>query len=123
MQAVLQDLRYALRALRKSPGFTLVAVLTLALGIGPNTAIFTMVDAMMLRRLPFSAPDQLVALHGTIPKEGRFETSISFPDFRDWQNETRSLGAMAAFAWPALNYGRGAEAEQINGLRVSSQFF
>ena len=87
---LLQDFRYALRMLRKSPGFTAVAVLTLALGIGANAAIFSLVDCIVLRPLPVNRPDQLVFLMSTW-KGGGSRTAFSYPDFREIQEQTTSV--------------------------------
>ncbi len=115
------DLRYALRQLKKSPGFTSVAVLTLALGIGANTALFSVINGVLLNPLPFHEPNQLVTLSESKPNFGR--GSISYPNFRDWQNDNRSFSAMAvARAYAFSLTGRG-EAEQVNAEFVSSDFF
>ena len=83
------DLRYALRALARTPGFTLAVVLTLALGIGVNSAIFSVVYGVLLRPLPYASPDRLVVLYGRYPQFGRAATSL--PDFQDWRAGTHSF--------------------------------
>ncbi len=121
MHSFLQDLRYALRQLTKSPGFTAVAVLTLALGIGANTAIFSVINGVLLNPLPFPQPNQLVTLSESKPNFDR--GSISYPNFRDWQKDNRSFSAMAiARAYAFSLTGRG-EAEQVNAEFISSDFF
>ncbi|HXR16681.1 MAG TPA: hypothetical protein VN777_10825, partial [Terriglobales bacterium] len=89
MQTLLEDLRYGFRMLRKNPGFTFVAVLTLALGIGANTAVFSIVNGVLLNSLPFPEPDKLVTLFESKPnfKQG----SISYPNFLDWQRDNHSF--------------------------------
>jgi predicted permease len=121
MEAFLQDLKYALRQLRRSPGFTSVAILTLALGIGANTAIFSVINGVLLNPLPFPQPNQLVAIHENKPNfEGG---SISYPNFRDWQKDNRTFSAMAVARPNAFSLTGVGEAEQVNGEFVSSDFF
>ena len=95
MQTLWQDLRYALRLLRKSPGFTAVALLTLALGIGANTAMFSVVDGVLLAPLPYSHPDRLVVVW---ENNLHFKQVVwpSYPNFKDWQRTARSFQQMAA---------------------------
>jgi len=90
-----QDMRYGARTLLKQPGFSLIAVLTLALGIGANTAIFSVVNAVLLRPLPFAEPERLVWLWDTIPQLGTAPTSL--PDFLDWKSQNQSFEHLAAF--------------------------
>jgi putative ABC transport system permease protein len=120
------ELRFALRQLRKSPGFTLVAILTLAIGIGANTAIFTVVNAVLLKPLPFPNPEQLVAVGGTISGENTPRAhlnSISFPDFFDYAAQNKTFAYMAAYRDRTFALATGAEAQSLRGLRVTPQFF
>ena len=121
-EALLQDLRFGLRMLRKNPGFTAVAVLTLALGIGANTAIFSVVNGVLLNPLPYPQPEQLVTIHESKPN---FATgSISYPNFVDWQENNRTFASMAIQRGGASFILTGlGEAEQVNGMFVSSEFF
>ncbi len=121
MHSFLQDIRYGLRMLRKNPGFTAIAVLTLALGIGANTALFSVINGVLLNPLPFSQADQLVTLSESKPN---FEYgSISYPNFRDWQKENRTLSSVAAFRSYAFSLTGAGEAQQVKGEFVSSDTF
>ena len=121
METLFQDVRYALRQLRKSPGFTLVAIVTLALGIGANTVIFSVVNGVLLSPLPFPKPDQLVTLDENKPNfEGG---SVSYPNFRDWQKNNHTFSSMAISRSYAFSLTGIGEAEQVNGEFVSSDFF
>ena len=121
MSGLIQDLRHGLRLLRKSPGFTAVAVLTLALGIGANTALFSVVNGVLLNPLPFSQPDQLVSLHESKPN---FEAgSISYPNFLDWQKDNRTFSALAIYRGYSFSLTGAGEAEQVNAELISSDFF
>src|SRR5690242_440603 len=104
-QATLMDLRFGLRLLAKTPGFTAVAILSLALGIGANTAIFTLIDAVMLRMLPVKNPQQLVRLNLTEPSENRLprwtdgnsETAFAYPAFQQMRARNQVLSSLFAF--------------------------
>src|ERR1700674_3248144 len=105
------DLRFALRILGKNPGFTLVAILTLALGIGANTAIFSVVNGVLLNTLPYPHPEQLATVHESKPN---FEFgSISYPNFRDWQRDNRSFSSMAIARRINFSLTGVGEAEQV----------
>jgi hypothetical protein len=93
--ALVQDVRYGVRGLLRTPGFTLVAVLTLALGIGANTAIFGVVRGVLLRELPYPAPERLVRLWQVAPESPK--GVFSFPDFEDWRTQSQSLEAAGAY--------------------------
>jgi predicted permease len=121
MHIFLQDLRYALRQLRKSPGFTAVAVLTLALGTGANTALFSVINGVLLNPLPFPQPDQLVTLHESKPNFD--QGSISYPNFRDWQKNNHTLSAIAVSRPYAVSLTGVGEAEQVDNDFTSSDFF
>lgn len=95
---MLQDLRYALRQMWKSPGFTTVAVLTLALGIGANTAIFSVVSAVLLRALPYPNADRLLLLWSSAPSQGLPMFGSSPADYREWRSDNHSFEGMGAFS-------------------------
>jgi putative ABC transport system permease protein len=116
------DLRYSLRALRRAPAFTLAAVLTLALGIGANSAIFSVVNSVLLRPLPYERPEELVLVAGRYPEFGR--TGTSLPDFRDWRDQTtRTFAQMAARHGTAFNLTGAGEPERLVADRVTANFF
>jgi predicted permease len=121
MQMLWQDLRYGLRMLLKSPSFTVIAVLTLALGIGANTAMFSVIDAVVLAPLPYANSDRLVMVWENNPHFPR--TWVSYPNFRDWQRDARSFERMAAIREQGVDAtGPGASAH-LNGREISSGFF
>ena len=118
-----QDLHFGLRILRKSPGFTTVAVLTLALGIGPTTAIFSILDAVLLRPLPFMDPSRLVILHEGIPKMGYPKMDFSPPDLAAFARAQKSFGAIGSFQNEHVNISGEGEPERITAARVSASLF
>lgn len=124
---LLQDLRYGARMLAKQPGFTLIAVLTLALGIGANTTIFSVVHTVLLRPLPFAEQEQLVALWKKDTASGTAFVELAMAEVRDWQQQTNSFSSIAAL--PATVYGYGyvltgrGEALQLESAKVTGSFF
>ena len=123
MDTLLQDLRFAIRGLLKAKTFAAVALLTLGLGIGGSTAIFSAVDAVLLRPLPYSQPERLVAVWTSQPKRGFGRGSSSFPDFEDYRAKTTSFEDLAALRSKGHTLTDGASAERISGGRVSASFF
>ena len=119
-----RDLRYAVRSLRKSPGFTAAAILTLALGIGANTAIFSVLDGAVLSPLPYRDPDRLVVL-ALYNRALQHPTSLAYPDFLDWRRDARSFQEMAAFltAPAGLDLTAPGTPEHVSATQVSSGFF
>jgi len=120
---MIKNFQYAFRMLVKSPAFSTLAIITLALGIGANSAIFSVVNTVLLRALPFQNPDQLVSLwaHGAAnPKD---KDVASYPDFLDYQKQSRSFNAMAAFTRAAAVLGKGAQAEELEGLAITAGVF
>ena len=120
MSTMLQDLKFAIRMLVKSPGFTVVAILSLALGIGVNTAIFSVVNAVLLRPLPFKNPSQLVVMRETYKLVGN--VSVSYPNFLDWRQQSHSFSALAAIEARGFNLSGVAQPENIGGYAVSPNF-
>jgi predicted permease len=118
---LLMDVRYAFRMLSKSPGFTAVAVLTLALGIGANTAMFSVVEGVLLAPLQYFHPDHLVMVWENNPRFPR--TWVSYPNFRDWQRGARSFQQMAAFREQGVDLTGPGTPEHLNGKEISSGFF
>src|SRR5262245_54032704 len=119
----MNDLRFAVRQLLKNPGFTAVAVLTLALGIGANTAIFSFVNAVLLQPLPYRAANELVNLWESEPGRGIPQSTVSYADFADWREQANGFGGIAAFAGTTFTLSNGAEPEQGLGLQVSDNYF
>jgi putative ABC transport system permease protein len=118
-----QDLRYGARTLLKTPGFTLVAVITLALGIGANTAIFSVVNSLLLESLPYQDAGRLVWIWGTNAKNGIAEETASPPDFLDWKTSSQSFEGMAAFSRTAGIFTDRGEPERVLGAAVTDGFF
>ena len=121
METLLQDLRYGLRMLAKSPGFTAIAVLTLALGIGTNTALFSVVNGVLLNPLAYPQSGQLVALYGKTP--GFDQASINYPNFLDWQRDTQTFSSMAIYRNQDYNFTGTGETERLSGYMISADFF
>ena len=123
MNALLQDLRYALRLLTKSPGFAAVAVLTLALGIGANTAIFTVADALLLRPLPYANPQRLMMVYETSIVNRSEESVFSYPYFARLRDQQHSFSGISAYASDDFDMTGRGEPRQISAGRVSWNFF
>lgn len=126
MNGLLHDLRYSVRQLRKSPGFAAIVVVTLGLGIGANTAIFSVVNAVLLRPLALSNPDQLVRVWHTPPQTsfpGMTTFSVSPANFLDWQKQNHVFESMAIYGYRVITLTGGAQAEQVDTTSVSPQFF
>ena len=123
MSTLIQDLRYGARILLKQPGFTLVAVITLALGIGANTAIFSLVNSILLRPLPFREPDRLVRLLQASPKLGLDSWGVSQADFAAYRDENRSFESIAILSSSAINLTGEGEPERLPMTSVTADFF
>jgi predicted permease len=118
---MIQDLRFGTRMLAKSPGFTAIAILTLALGIGANTALFSIVNGVLFNPLPYPKPEQLVTLHESKPN---FDAgSISFPNFQDWRKQNTTFSMMAISRGYSFNLTGAFEAQQVRAQFISTDFF
>ena len=123
MDTLIQDVRYAVRQLVRSPGFTAVAVLTLALGLGANTAIFSIVHGILLRPLPYPDPDRLTMVWLDNPGEGIDKDVASFPVFADWRQHARSFEQIVAYTGSGFTLTGRGEPEQVRGAMVAAGFF
>jgi putative ABC transport system permease protein len=124
METLLKDIRYAFRQLLKHPAFSLIAILALALGIGANTAIFSVVNAVLLQPLPYRAPGELVSIWGTNPLNDIPKEAASYPDFVDWRQQAQSFQSIAGFAnTSSILTGDGTEPERLPGGVTLGDFF
>lgn len=123
MVALRQDFRYAYHTLHNKPGFTLLAVLTLALGIGASTAIFSLVDAVILRPLPYNALDRLVVVKEWIPKAIPDPIPVCAPDAVQFERENHTFESLAAFRGGQVDLSGGTEPQRVNVDRVNANFF
>src|SRR5476651_1709617 len=123
MGMLLQDMRYGIRMLMKNPGFTIVAVLTLALGIGANTAIFSVVYAALLRPLPYREPDRLMAMGESREQLANIRMSqVSYPDYLDWRKQAKSFSSVAVYSGDAFTLRIAEEPANIFATQVSANF-
>ncbi|HUJ39956.1 MAG TPA: ABC transporter permease [Candidatus Acidoferrales bacterium] len=123
MSAVIQDLRYGLRMLRRTPGFTAIAVVALALGIGANTAIFSVAEAFLLKPLPFADLHRLVMVLEVVPHEATAINSVAPATYLDWKEQSRSFEQLGGFVWNEMNLTGNGVPEKIEGVNVSANFF
>jgi len=121
--ALLQDLRYGIRTLAKNPGFTIVAVLTLALGIGANTAIFSVVDAVLLRPLPYPQSERLFVVYQTLPQDPAQNTGVSYPNYLDWTQQNQAFDSIAAARGNSQALSGQGEPTYIESGSVTSNYF
>jgi predicted permease len=123
MQTLLQDLRYGARMLVKKPGFALIAIITLALGIGANTAIFSLVNSALLRPLPVAEPDRLIFLNNVSEKGDRDFPTISYPNYRDFRDRNDTLSGLIAYRMVAVSLSHGKTSERLWGYMVTGNYF
>src|SRR5690349_18138654 len=120
---MLQDARFALRTLAKSPAFTLTALLCLGLGIGVNATVFSCVRAMLLRPFPYRDPDHLVAVGESSARRGWHMNTVSYPNFRSWQADNRTLSDIGMYQGAYYNLASGDRADYVGGGNVSWTMF
>jgi predicted permease len=118
-----QDIRFAGRTLRKSPGFTLLAILCLGLGIGVTSTIVSAVHAILIRPLPYERPDELVAVYGRQRARDEHGVNISYPDYVSWRDDSRSFAALGMWTWQALAFSGDGEPERVEGAAVTANLF
>src|SRR5436305_8396468 len=126
LRTLAADLRYAFRVLVRTPSFLIAVVAVLAIGIGANTAIFSIVNAVLLRPLPFDEPDRLVRLFHIPPQStfpGMSTFSVSPANYLDWQRQSRSFEAMAAYGFRQFTITAGGNPEAVRAVRVGPDFF
>ena len=123
VETIFQDVRYGFRILRKTPGFTAVAVLTLALGIGASVAIFSAIDVVLLRPLPYEKPQQLVTVTETLPLMGQDEIGVSAGEYQDYRDRNRSFSQVAAYESDGFNLTGAGQPLRINAAKISASAF
>src|ERR1041385_5345118 len=123
MESLFSDIRYAVRNLLKRPGFSLVAVITLALGIGANSAIFSAINALLLRPLPIPNQDRVVAIWSKNSGRGVEHNEVTFADYLDWRAQNHSFDQLALESWWSTNLSGGDMPERIQGFLVTTNFF
>ncbi|HEU4769964.1 MAG TPA: ABC transporter permease, partial [Pyrinomonadaceae bacterium] len=123
MSTLSQDLRYGVRSFLKRPGFLVIAVSTLALGIGATTAMFTVVNSVLLRPLQFPEPERIVLLQGVNPRQGITDSSMSAPDIADWRQQSQSFEQIASFVTVATFLATGEDTQRLRTAVVSAEFF
>ena len=121
LDEVRHDVKYALGQLRRNPGFTVIAIVTLALGIGANTAMFSIVDGVLLNPIPYAEPDRLVSIYGT--NANGTKNSISYLNFLDWQRDNKTFETLAAWRGGSFSLTGSGDAEMLSGQMVSANFF
>src|SRR5262245_7600307 len=122
MEVLLQDVRHSWRSLRREPAFTVLALATLALGIGANAAIFTVINAVLLEPLPYAHPERVVSVT-TLWKQSGLRGTASAPDFHDWHDTSTSFDAMAYYAGGETSVSVGGASEYSTAIRVTPGFF
>lgn len=122
MDSILRDLRFSVRSLLKRPGLTFIAIATLAIGIGANSAIFSVVNALLLKPLPFPDPERIVAVWDKVPSRGVERNEITVADYLDWQAQNKTFEHLGVYRWWSTNLTGGGSPERVQGFLVSSNF-
>lgn len=123
VEKLIQDIQYGLRTLRKSPGFTVTAVLSLALAIGASTAVFSIVNSTLLRPLPYKEPERLVAIWETVRRQEVERRGASYPDYLDWRAQSQSFENIAVLKFASFNLSGIGEPERLTGEYVTASYF
>src|SRR5262245_35163801 len=123
MENLINDVRYAFRGMLRKPIFAITAILTLALGIGGNTAMFSFVDSLLLQPLPYRESDQLVLIEESNLQQGIGGSNVSYPNLIDWKTQSQSFEDIAGFAPTTLNLSGVDEAERLNGGMITPNHF
>jgi putative ABC transport system permease protein len=123
METLFKDIRYGFRSLLKHPGFTAIAVITLALGIGANSAMFSTVNSVLLKPLSYPEADRIVVLEGVNPAKGITDSNMSIPDFADWQSQNQVFDQLAGFVFGGSLLTSGEETERVRATGVTNDFF
>src|SRR5215468_5166027 len=122
MDALLKDIRYGLRNFLKRPAFTVIAVITLALGIGANTAIFSTIHALLLKPLPFPELDRVVALWDRVPSRGMERNEVTVANYLDWRAQNKTFENLAIYRWWSTNLTGADSPERVQGFQVTTNF-
>jgi putative ABC transport system permease protein len=123
MDSLLQDLRFSARTLLKSPGFAVISVLCVAIGIGANTTIFSVVNAILLRPFPYADPERIVAVHETQVKNEIERGTLSYLDYQDLLEQAGSFSSIAAYTGRSLTFSGSEEPERVQGAAISASLF
>src|SRR5688572_26848434 len=123
MESLLKDIHYGIRSLLKHPGFTAIVVITLALGIGANTAMFSVINAVLLRPLPYHEPQRLVTIWEESPERGLYQMPVSFANLRDWIEQNHTFDQISAYTFTNNNLIGAGEPVRLGSVRVSSNLF
>src|SRR5882724_10823042 len=122
MDALLRDLKFSVRSLMKRPGLTVIAIVTLAIGIGANSAIFSVVNALLLKPLPFPDPDRIVALWDKVPSRGVERNEVSIANYVDWRAQNKTLEQLGLYSWWSTNLTGSDSPERVQGFQVTTNF-